>query len=163
MSGSAALQVASAGSNPKAVQEVIKEGRGSGLIPLTDTISRWQSLVVFVVAVGVAWLIAPRGAAARTAADLGVELKPLVREESTVPDSARRPGDWLERSPVFTVLLFALGLWHLVRYFAHSRGGVLNALDLNTVNLILILLLHWRRVGLVRAVRDDRHPIGLLS
>lgn len=38
LSGSAALQVASAESSPKAVQEVIKAGRGTGLIPLTETI-----------------------------------------------------------------------------------------------------------------------------
>ncbi|RDI62764.1 short-chain fatty acid transporter [Nocardia pseudobrasiliensis] len=160
LSGSAALQVASAGSNPKAVQDVIKEGRGSGVIPLTDTIFQWQSLVatliVFVVAVGVAWLIAPRGEAAKTAADLGVELKPLVPEDSTAQHT-RRPGDWLEHSPLFTILLAALGLWYLIRYFDHAKGGALNALDLNTVNLILILLallLHWRPANLVRAIRD---------
>ncbi|MBF6332006.1 short-chain fatty acid transporter [Nocardia transvalensis] len=161
LSGSAALQVASAGSSPKAVQDVIAQGRGSGLIPLTETLFRWQSLlatlVVFLVALGIAWLIAPRGAAAKTAADLGVELKPLIPEGRVEPGDARRPGDWLEYSPVFTVLLAALGLWYLVRYFGNTQGNALNALDLNTVNLILILLallLHWRPANLVRAVRD---------
>lgn len=160
LSGSAALQVASAGSNPKAVQDVIKAGRGSGLIPLTDTLFRWQSvvatLIVFVLAVAVAWLIAPRGQAAKTAADLGVELKPLTRNDITGIERPR-PGDWLEHSPVFSVLLFGLGVWYLVRYFGHAPGGALNALDLNTINLVLILvalLLHWRPVNLVRAVRD---------
>ncbi|RJO75245.1 short-chain fatty acid transporter [Nocardia panacis] len=158
LSGSAALQVASAGSSPKAVQDVIAAGRGSGLIPLTDTIFRWQGLVVtaivFVVAVLVAWLIAPTGAAAKSAADLGVDLHPVRAEES---GEQRRPGDWLEHSPVFTILLCLFGLWYLVRYFQHARGGALNALDLNTVNLILILLallLHWRPAQLVRAVRE---------
>ncbi|MFI9509708.1 short-chain fatty acid transporter [Nocardia sp. NPDC052566] len=162
LSGSAALQVASAGSSPKAVQDVIKAGRGSGIIPLTDTIFLWQgmlaTLIVFLVAVGVAWLIAPTGAAAKSAADLGVDLKPLIREDDTAASTGpRRPGDWLEHSPVFSILLALFGLWYLIRYFQHAQSGALNALDLNTINLILILLallLHWRPANLVTAVRD---------
>lgn len=159
LSGSAALQVASTGSSPKAVQDVIKEGRGSGVIPLTDTIFLWQgivaTLIVFVVAVAVAWLITPSGAGVKTAEDMGIELKPLTREETD--SSQRRPGDWLEHSPLFTVLLCLLGLWYLIRYFQNAQGSPLNALDLNTINLILILLallLHWRPANLVTAVRD---------
>jgi short-chain fatty acids transporter len=58
---------------------------------------------------------------------------------------------------VFAVLLFALGAWYLARYFSTSKGSALGALDLNTINLILILLaliLHWRPAGLARAVRE---------
>ncbi|WP_225724627.1 MULTISPECIES: short-chain fatty acid transporter [unclassified Nocardia] len=160
LSGSAALQVASAGSSPKAVQDVIKAGRGSGLIPLSETIFRWQgivaTLVVFVIAVAVAWFITPTGAAVKSAADLGVELKPLTRNDNA-DSGQRRPGDWLEHSPLFSVLLTLFGLWYLVRYFQHAQGGALNALDLNTINMILILLallLHWRPSNLVASVRD---------
>lgn len=163
LSGSAALQVASAESSPKAVQEVIAAGRGdgSGLIPLTETIFLWQgiaaTLVVFVVAVLTAWFITPTGSRAKTAEDLGITLRPLL--ETTQDDAAtkRRPGDWLEHSPLFTVLLFLLGLWYLVRHFASAEGHPLNALDLNTINLILILLallLHWRPARMAAAVRD---------
>ncbi len=159
LSGSAALQVASADSSPAAVQEVIAEGRGSGLIPLTDTIFLWQGIaataIVFVVAVAMAWLLAPSGDRAKTAEDLGITLRPLLRDE---PDNVqRRPGDWLEHSPVFTILIVGLGLWYLVNYFTGVEGNPLNALDLNTINLILILLallLHWRPARLVDAVRD---------
>ncbi|MGO1056981.1 short-chain fatty acid transporter [Crossiella sp. CA198] len=158
LSGSAALQVASAESSPKAVQEVIKAGRGTGLIPLTDTIFLWQgivaTLIVFVVAVITAALIAPSGERAKTAADLGIELKPLLAPAEAEPKG--RPGDWLERSPVFSVLIFAIGAWYLVRHFVNATGSPLNALDLNTINLILLLLaliLHWRPYRLVAAVR----------
>lgn len=165
-SGSAALQVASAESSPKVVQEVIAAGReGVGLIPLTETVFTWRSLlatlVVFTVAVVTAWFLAPSPERARTAEDLGVRLPPLASAASTsevaaAAGVARRPGDWLERSPVLTVALVGLGVAYLVRHFA-AVGNPLNALDLNTVNLILLLLalaLHGRPIRLVNAVRD---------
>jgi short-chain fatty acids transporter len=159
LSGSAALQVASDVSSPKPVQDVIAEGRGDGLIPLTDTIFTWQSLlataVIFVVALTTAWFLAPSPSRAKTAEDLGVELRPLVGEHTTQVKRSR-PGDWLESSPVFTVLIGLLGLWYLVRHFAGAEGNPIAALDLNTVNLILLLLalcLHWRPIRMVDAVR----------
>jgi short-chain fatty acids transporter len=163
LSGSAALQVASAVSSPKPVQDVIAEGRGGGagdgLIPLTETIFTWQSLlataVIFAVALTMAWFLTPSPSRAKTAEDLGIELRPLV-DEHVVTVRRTRPGDWLESSPVFTVLIGLLGLWYLVRHFATAEGGAIAALDLNTVNLILLLLalcLHWRPIRMVDAVR----------
>ncbi|GAA0575472.1 short-chain fatty acid transporter [Kribbella sandramycini] len=165
LSGSAALQVASASSSPAPVQEVIKAGgRASGLIPLSDTIFTWQALVatllVYVVGVVMAWFIAPGAASSRTADDLGIELKPLIGRGSAYngqreQSEQRRPGDWLEHSPLFTLLIVALGVVYLIRYF--DGKSFFSALDLNTVNLILFLLalfLHWRPWRMVRAVRD---------
>ncbi|MEU1786762.1 TIGR00366 family protein [Streptomyces sparsogenes] len=160
LSGSAALQVASAVSSPAAVQEIIAEGRGSGVIPLTDTIFLWQGVVatgvVFAVAVTMAWFLAPSPERAMTAERLGIDLGPGLRTNS--PSSRRsRPGEWVEFSPALTIALFVLGVWYLVRHFAQAKGNPLNALDLNTVNLILILLaliLHWRPVHLARAFKE---------
>jgi short-chain fatty acids transporter len=168
LSGSAALQVASASSSPPPVQEVIKaSGHASGLIPLSDTIFTWQAvvatLVVYVVGVGMAWFIAPGEGNSRTAEHLGIELKPLIGRGSPYNgqqgngqrQEARRPGDWLEHSPLFSLLIVLLGAVYLVRYF--SGKSFFNALDLNTVNLILFLLallLHWRPWRMARAVRD---------
>jgi short-chain fatty acids transporter len=70
-------------------------------------------------------------------------------------DEKRRPGDWLEHSPLFSLLVVLLGAIYLVRYF--EGKSFFNALDLNTVNLILFLLamlLHWRPWRMARAVRD---------
>ncbi|GAB3941821.1 hypothetical protein GCM10029976_061800 [Kribbella albertanoniae] len=83
LSGSAALQVASASSSPAPVQEVIKAGgRATGLIPLSETIFTWQALLatlfVYVVGVVMAWFIAPGEGSSRTAEHLGIELKPLI-------------------------------------------------------------------------------------
>ncbi|TDD62337.1 short-chain fatty acid transporter [Kribbella antibiotica] len=170
LSGSAALQVASASSSPAPVQEVIKAGgRASGLIPLSDTIFTWQALLatlfVYVVGVVMAWFIAPGEGSARTAGDLGVELKPLVGRGSPYKKSGangqheesakRRPGDWLEHSPLLSLFIVALGVMYLIRYF--DGKSFVSALDLNTVNLILFLLallLHWRPWRMARAVRD---------
>ncbi|MET9551307.1 TIGR00366 family protein [Streptomyces sp. NPDC006645] len=161
LSGSAALQVASEASSPPAVQEVIADGRGGdGLIPLTETIFLWQGMVataiIFVIAVVMAWFLSPSPERARTAEQLGIELGPSVAEKRTETRRGR-PGEWIEYSPVFAILLFALGAWYLVRHFALAEGDPLNALDLNTVNLILILLaliLHWRPVRLAQAVKE---------
>jgi short-chain fatty acids transporter len=165
LSGSAALQVASASSSPAPVQEVIKaSGHASGLIPLSDTIFTWQAvlatLVVYVVGVAMAWVIAPGADNSRTADHLGIELRPLVGRGSAYngqrdENGARRPGDWLEHSPLFSLLIVLLGAVYLVRYF--SGKDFFSALDLNTVNLILFLLallLHWRPWRMARAVRD---------
>jgi len=166
LSGSAALQVASASSSPAPVQEVIKAGgHASGLIPLSDTIFTWQAivatLIVYAVGVAMAWFIAPGEGNARTAEDIGIELKPLIGRGSAYNgkqsngDEKRRPGDWLEHSPLFSLLVVALGAIYLGRYF--EGKSFFNALDLNTVNLILFLLamlLHWRPWRMARAVRD---------
>lgn len=168
LSGSAALQVASASSSPAPVQEVIRAGgHASGLIPLTDTIFTWQAIAatLFVYCVGVvmAWFVAPTADNARTAEHLGIELRPLIGRGSAYngkrgdgsEEEKRRPGDWLEHSPLFSLLIVLLGAVYLVRYF--DGKSFFNALDLNTVNLILFLLamlLHWRPWRMARAVRD---------
>ncbi|MEV6589378.1 short-chain fatty acid transporter [Streptomyces acidicola] len=160
LSGSAALQVASTASSPAAVQEIIAEGRGSGVIPLTDTIFLWQGIVatavIFVVALAMAWFLAPSPERAMTAERLGIDLGPAPGTRRS-DDRRSRPGEWVEYSPTLTILLFALGVWYLARHFAQAEGNPLNALDLNTVNLILILLaliLHWRPVHLARAFKE---------
>ncbi len=171
LSGSAALQVASASSSPKAVQdEIIKNGYASGLIPLSHTIFTWRALVatllVFVVAVVMAWMLAPQGERSRSAADLGIALKPLVgpgsaQEAGRDTAGPRRPGDWLEHSPVLTIVIVGIGVIYLVRHF--TGGNALASLDLNTINLILILLallLNWRPWRMARAVREGAPAVS---
>jgi len=161
LSGSAALQMASASSTPDALKKIIASSRGgNGLIPLSETIFLWQgmvgTLIIFLVGLGMAWLLAPSEARARTAEDLGITVQPLIGENAEAKPTATRPGDWLEMSPVFPILLFLLGGWYVFRHFAQATGSPLNALDFNTINLILLILalvLHWRPLSLVAAVR----------
>ena len=68
-----------------------------------------------------------------------------------------KPGEWLEYSPLLTILVAGLLCWYLVDVFRTSPQGALAALDLNTYNLMFItvgLLLHWRPKRFMRAVAE---------
>ena len=155
LSGSAALQMARASSMPPRLAQMVGE------IPLTDTIFLWQSLacvlVEIAVVAAVVWLYAPSEGRGRTARDLGIDLGPA---EPAPIDGPRVPGEWLEHSPVLVLPIVALGfvyLAHTIGQHASSVSGALNALDFNTMNLLLLVLgalLHWTPASLMRAVRE---------
>lgn len=153
LSGSAALQMASAASMPKALAETI------GPIPLSETIFRGQSLVCvaveIVVVTAVVYFAAPR--AGQDAAALGIR---LGGEPVAVDPAPATPGEAWERSPWLLQAVVALGFAFLVlsiRSRAASFVDGLNALDVNTVNLTLLLLgaaLHGTPARLMAAVKD---------
>jgi short-chain fatty acids transporter len=125
----------------------------SGLIPLSQTIYTWQSIltamVLLLVTVTVAYFSAPTGASVRTAESLGVTLDPMVKQLE--PRST--PGEWLEYAPVVTLLICLLGFAYLGQVILAK--GPLSALNLNTYNLLFLmlgLLLHWRPRSFTRAV-----------
>jgi short-chain fatty acids transporter len=127
----------------------------SGLIPLTQTVFLWQSLlmaiVLIVVSVLVAYFSAPSEANARKAESMGIAYEPLHGQL----EPRTMPGEWLEYSPVVTIAVVALLGYYLVDVFRTSPQGALAALDLNTYNLMFItvgLLLHWRPRNFMRAV-----------
>ena len=129
----------------------------SGLIPLTSTIFLWPSLltagVVLVTGTLVAYWSAPAAASARTAESFGVRFQPLALDL----EPRTTPGEWLEYSPVLTILVVALLCVYLVDVFRTSPQGALAALDLNNFNLIFItagLLLQWRPKRFLRAVME---------
>jgi len=151
LSSSAAMMMATKSSIPAALLAI------SGLIPLRQTLFLWQSivmaLVLIVVSVAIAYFSAPSPERAKTAEEFGIEYDPAD------PPLERRtkPGEWLEFSPLLTILVCALIIWYLVDFFRTSPQGALAALDLNTYNLIFItagLLLHWRPRRFIRAVAN---------
>jgi short-chain fatty acids transporter len=151
LSSSAAMLMATKSSLPPSLFAI------SGLIPLTQTLFLWQSmltaLIVIVVCGIVAYLSVPSAANAHTAESYGLHFKPPVEP----PERHTKPGEWLEFSPVLTILVSALLLGYLVNVFRTSPQGALAALDLNTYNLMFLtvgLLLHWRPRNFVRAVAD---------
>lgn len=129
----------------------------TGVLPYSQTIFLWQSIVMaavlVVVTIAVAYFSAPRGAGATTAADLGIELS--LRAE---PDTAAspRPGEWLERSRTLSLIIVAIGAAYLLSVF--NQKGFLNGLsNLNTYNfffLTLGLLLHGTPRRFTRAVSE---------
>src|SRR6266436_2716954 len=119
LSSSAAMLMATKSAMPPSLFAI------SGLIPLTQTLFLWQSMVmaavVIVVSVLVAYLSAPSPENARTAESYGLHFDPPAetREHHT------KPGEWLEYSPVLNILIGALLLGYLVDVFGTSPRGAL--------------------------------------
>jgi len=148
LSSSAAQLQANPASLPASLLKI------TGVIPFSQTIFLWQSLVVtavlLVVSTLIAYWTAPSPTRARTAADLGVDIEPPIH---AAPVCAR-PGERLEHSPLLTLVIVALGagwVWHEL-----SGKPLLVAISgLNTYNLIFLLigmLLHWRPRSFLDAV-----------
>jgi short-chain fatty acids transporter len=67
---------------------------------------------------------------------------------------AKRPGEWLEYSPLLTVIVVALGGGWIVQEFT-SKDPVLAISNLNTYNLVFLIigmLLHWRPRSFLNAI-----------
>jgi short-chain fatty acids transporter len=148
LSSSAALVMATPLSIPTALLKI------SGVIPLSQTIYSWQSIataaILMFAGVTVAYLSAP-ASSTKTAETFGVteglELEKL--------EERRTPAEWLEYAPVLSLVVGAIGLAYLAQVLA--ARGPLAALDLNTYNLLFLmlgLLLHWRPRSFVRAVNN---------
>jgi short-chain fatty acids transporter len=148
-SSSPALMMATKGAIPPKLYEI------SGSIPLTQTLIIWPNFLMIVALLGVSILIAyfsaPSPERAKTAEDFGLKFEPMEMKL----EPRQKPGEWLEYSPILTLLVAALLWWYLFDVFRTSPQGVLAALDLNTYNLIFIslgMLLHWRPRRFLRAV-----------
>ena len=151
LSSSAAMLMATKSAMPATLFNI------SGLIPLTQTLFLWQSIATTVIliamSVAIAYLSTPSPENARTAESYGIAYEPIRASL----EARSKPGEWLEYSPLLTVLVAALLCWYLVDVFRTSPQGALAALDLNTYNLMFItvgLLLHWRPKRFMRAVAD---------
>jgi short-chain fatty acids transporter len=133
LSSSAAQLQANPASMPKELLAI------TGVLPFTETIFLWQSLlltaILIVVSIAVAWWSAPEDDQARTAAALRIP----VGEQPEVRTIARRPGEWLEYSPLLTIALVLLGGGWLLREFV-SKGAISAIASLNTYNLLFLTL-----------------------
>jgi short-chain fatty acids transporter len=151
LSSSAAMMMATKTSIPAGLFQI------AGVIPLKQTLFLWQggamAAILIVLSTFIAWASAPPPEKARTAADYGIEYESSERKL----EPRTRPGEWLEYSPLLTVLVAAILFWYLGAFFKQSPTGALAALDLNNYNLIFItlgLLLHWRPKSFVKAVSE---------
>ena len=148
LSSSAALVMATPSSIPSPLLKI------SGVIPLSQTIYTWQSIsvaaILVISCVIVAYFSAPAHSS-KTAESFG------ITEEPEVPkvEERRTPAEWLEYSPVLSIVVSAIGLAYLVQVVAVR--GPLSALDLNTYNLLFLMLgliLHWRPRSFIQAVNN---------
>ena len=150
LSSSAAQLQANAASLPRSILDI------TGVIPFSQTIFLWQSmvmaLVLITVSVAIALWSAPTAESAVTAQDLGIDL--AEAKPATDATAARRPGEWLERSPLLTLLLCALGFGWLAQEFM-AKSPLIAIAGLNTYNLLFLMigmLLHWRPRSFLDAV-----------
>src|SRR5436190_10153390 len=162
LSGSAALQMATPGALQPQIRDIVSHGGliPGGIIPFRHTIFLWQSLVSvpieIVVVATVMWFATPPAGAGKTAADLGISLTDEAAAVSSQKSEVRSPGQYLEHSPLLTLLIVAIGAWYLVRYFTQA-GEPLNAINLNILNLAFLLvgfLLHRTPARLAKAVQE---------
>ena len=147
LSSSAALLMCTKGSIPPALYKI------SGVIPLTETLFTWQNLTMIVVlmalSVWVAYASSPDAERAKTIEMAGLS---YPEEEAIVVERPKTPGEWLEFSPILTLVIVALGLIYLYDLF--QTKGALAAVDLNNYNfafLIAGMLLHWTPRSYLRA------------
>jgi short-chain fatty acids transporter len=148
LSSSAAQLQANPASMPPGLVEI------TGVLPFSQTIFLWQSIALTAALIAasllVAWLTAPAGAAARTAREFDVD--DATKTPALPPRT--RPGEWLEYSPLLTVLLSLLAFGWLFGEFA-SKPAVAAIANLDTYNLLFLsvgLLLHWRPRNFLDAV-----------
>lgn len=147
LSSSAALLQATPSALPPKVLET------TGVIPLTQTIFLWQSMVMaailMAVSVAVAWGSCPRPEDAKTQEDYGIVYKPFLAPA----EPPERPADHFDRSPVLGWLVGSLALAWIVSQI-QQRGGFA-ALDLNLFNLSFLflgLVLHGSPRSFLQAV-----------
>jgi len=147
LSSSAALIMSAPASLPRSIAQI------SGVIPLGQTLGLWQSLltaaVLLFASIAIAYYSAPAPAQARGMQEMGVTYEAPTADAG----GPRKPGEWLEHSPLLTVLVSVFGIAYLGREVADSGKGVL--LELNHyIFLFLIagLLLHWRPRSFTRAI-----------
>jgi short-chain fatty acids transporter len=147
LSSSAALLMATKGSIPAPLYKI------SGTIPLANTLFTVQNLtmicVEIVLCVWICYASCPPAERAKTAEMAGLSYK----DEDAAPiGKPQTPGEWLEYSPILTIIVVVLGGLYLFDTFA-TKGG-LAAMDLNIYNLSFLMvgmLLHWTPRSFLRA------------
>src|SRR6202040_3251387 len=141
LSSSAAQLQANDASLPKPLLPI------TGVIPFSETIFLWQSMVItavlLLISVIIAMSSAPGPGTAGTAEAMGIEVS---SEDAVKVAPPTKPGEWLAHSPVLPILLVLLaGGW--IAYEFARQDAVIAISNLNTYNFIFImagLLLHWR-------------------
>ncbi|MDF2928353.1 MAG: Short chain fatty acid transporter, partial [Anaerospora sp.] len=148
LSSSAALMMATKNSIPPALYKI------SGVIGLEMTLFTWQNLVMLSVLIilscWICYVSAPSAERAKTAEMAGIHYK---EDEEEVVEKAKTPGEYLEFSPILTIIVVILGFLFLVNTFT-TKGG-LAALDLNIYTFMLLIvgmLFHWTPRAFLKAV-----------
>lgn len=151
LSSSAAQIQANKGSLPDNIYQL------TGVIPFSETIFLWQSMlmvvVLIIISVAIAYWSAPKGQNVKTLEQFDIQFdeEPVAAE----PNHPKRPGDWLETSPLLTIIVFLIGLFWIYAQFVQN-DPMLAISNLNTYNflfLMLGLILHGTPRNFLNAVQ----------
>ncbi|MDR0238317.1 TIGR00366 family protein [Acinetobacter sp.] len=111
----------------------------TGIIPFTETIFLPQSMimttVLIIVSIAIAFWSAPKGNNIKTIDEFDIHFE----DEKTEVQSQKRPGDWLENSPILSILIVVLGLIWMFNEFTKSNP-IIAISSLNTYNFIFLML-----------------------
>ena len=77
-------------------------------------------VVLIVASVAIAYWSAPSPEKAKTAEDYGIVYEPPER----TLEPRTKPGEWLEYSPLLTILISAMLIWYLARFSAPRRKAL---------------------------------------
>src|SRR5262245_16093074 len=128
LSSSAAQLQANAGSLPRSLLPI------TGVIPFSETIFLWQSMVVtavlLVISIIIAVWSAPGPTNAVTAEAMGIAVSGDDASKTAPPT---KPGEWLEHSPLLTILLSLLAAGWIAYEFSR-QPAVIAISNLNTYN-----------------------------
>lgn len=133
ISSSAAQLQANKSSLPESIYNL------TGVIPFTETIFLWQSIamtiILVIVSIAIAYFSAPKGNNVKTIDSFDVQFE----EDKPLEEKSNRPGDWLENSPILTIIVVALGvIW---MFFEFSKSNPIIAISsLNTYNFVFLML-----------------------
>ena len=133
ISSSAAQLQANKASLPESIYNL------TGVIPFTETIFLWQSLlmtlILVIVSIAIAYWSAPKGDNVKTMQDFELSFE----EEDKTEVKSTRPGDWLENSPLLTIVVVALGLiWMFIEF--SKTNPIIAISSLNTYNFVFLML-----------------------
>lgn len=133
ISSSAAQLQANKASLPESIYNL------TGVIPFTETIFLWQSLlmtlILVIVSIAIAYWSAPKGDNVKTMQDFELDFD----EEQKTEVKSTRPGDWLENSPLLTIVVVALGLiWMFIEF--SKTNPIIAISSLNTYNFVFLML-----------------------
>ncbi|WP_299154174.1 TIGR00366 family protein, partial [uncultured Acinetobacter sp.] len=111
----------------------------TGVIPFTETIFLPQSMimtaVLIVASIAIAYWSAPKGSDIKTIEHFPIQ----IEEEKPQVSAEKRPGDWLENSPILSILIVILGAVWMFNEFSKSNP-ILAISSLNTYNFIFLIL-----------------------
>nr|WP_254796940.1 TIGR00366 family protein [Sulfitobacter albidus] len=122
----------------------------TGIIPTSETIFSPFNLAI-VVALFIAVPLVNRGMLPKEEDSIYIDPALLKEDAPEVPEN-RTPAEWLETTPVLSMLIGAAGVAWLIQYFMAGNGLSLNVI--NFVFLTLAILLHGTPRNLLNSLTD---------